>query len=93
MKSLSYILLVLFIIFASGFLGSMDAKIIQRETEWQESVQAFQMEQEAIQDRIIILQTKQNELKDMYINQGILINNIYEKMHFDLFDYLDELQN
>ncbi len=83
------ILGALILILMFGIVGNMEYRLEQRELEWQNSEQALLLEQEKIQNRIIDLQGQFDKIEDMYIQQGIHIDNIRTRLHLDFFEDLE----
>ena len=81
---------VVALILAVGIVGSMDLKIMKQEQAWEESVQAWGLQQEDIQNRIQELHNQYDHIEDMYIAQGIWINDIRERLHFEWMDELEQ---
>ncbi len=88
-KQLKGIIGAMVIVFLFGIVGNMEYRQIKREEAWENSVQAWELEQENIQSRIEELKGKYERLEDMYIAQGIHISNIRERMHLDFFEDLE----
>lgn len=79
------VLALVFIILAYGLLGNMDRKMMDQAEAWERSVQALQMEQEDLQSRILETQAILKDTEDRTISQGILISEIWERLHLDFF--------
>ena len=72
-----------------GIVGRMDYKLMEQEQAWNESVQAAQLEQAQLQEKIIRLQGQFDRIEDMYIAQGIWIKDVRERLHFEFIDELE----
>lgn len=77
---------IIALIITVGIVGRMDYELMEQEQVWAESVQAAQLEQKQLQEKIIRLQGQFDRIEDMYIAQGIHINDIRNRLHFDLFE-------
>ena len=84
MKWIKAIAAVMIIICLFSIVGNMDLKQQQRAAEWQESVQAIEMEQERIQNDIILIREQLIYAEEQLYAQNILIWDIRDRLHLDL---------
>lgn len=85
MKKVLVVLALAFIVLAYGLVGGMDRRMREQEEAWKTSVQALELEQEALQSRILETQEILRETEDRTLEQGIIIGEIWERMHLDFF--------
>lgn len=90
MKWVRGIIAAVILISFYSIIGNMEYRIVQRESEWRKSEQAILMEQEKIQNSIIELQEQYDTIENMYIHQGIHIDNIMTRYNFNLIEDLLE---
>lgn len=83
------IVAVVALVIAIGLVGKMDCKMYEQEQAWQESVQALELEQENVQSRIAELQKQYEDIEELYVCQGILLDDIRTRLHFELFEELE----
>jgi len=76
---------VIALIITVGIVGNMDRKMMEQELVWENSIQALQMEQEKIQANIETTQAILKDTEERSLAQGILISEIWERMHLDFF--------
>lgn len=67
----------------------MDNEITKQKEVLKESRQALLVEQQEIQNRITELNKQYERIEDLYIAQGIWINDIRERLHFEFMDELE----
>lgn len=89
MKWVKGIIAAVILISFYSIIGNMEYRIVQRELEWRKSVQAVEMEQENVQSRIAELQKQYEDIEELYVCQGILLDDIRTRLHFELFEELE----
>lgn len=89
MKWVRGIIAAVILISFYSIIGNMEYRIVQRESEWRKSEQAIRLKQEKIQNSIIELQEQYEDIEELYVCQGILLDDIRTRLHFELFEELE----